>query len=790
MADHTIELRKVSKYYAGEDTVSLGFSRIDLNLDMGDFVAITGESGSGKSTLLNIISGLDTYDEGEMFVCGEDTAGYGTEDYEIYRKTYIGNIFQDFNLINSYSVYQNIETVMLLGGKKKSECKEKILELIDLVGLNEYTKTKASRLSGGQKQRVAIARALAKDAPIIVADEPTGNLDSASAKSVMETLSRVSANKLVVIVTHNYEQAEPYVTRKLTMHDGKIIEDKFIKPPRNLTDNTDESAEFDTEHVEENTRRHSAGRTSRRSARHSADEKAYNSMRKGSELRLGLRNSFNLPTKFLLLLIVYLFVTTSVLSQYASTKNSSHEGDLLGFNNFFVNSDTRRIVVTKEDKTSFTNEEITKIEKIKNIEYVVPNDLALDKGVNFTIGDFYVEGSVYPTNMVDENKLKYGSMPKNDYEIVIETDPSNSSYEEIVKNGKSMVGKKVVLEDMDGMQTYKFGHPVRIAGIIIDDNTGENVASAMYGYSKVYISESMQNKMLITMMASSSRTEINFNGTKVKNSGEYEKSLYSSDKVPKGQAYILEDQSGYYNEGRAVGEDIKVKAENIYFESKISLEVGAVITSQNSKALLGIDKEEILGYNNCIFMNDKDFNTLFDKGNYQISAFMDNELKSDDTVETLNGMGYKTLLLKDTLTDITGGFSFVIQLMTYLRLILGFVVLFYIAYAVIKLIMRSRNSYYSTLRILGATKKNTDIILRVELIIMMTIAYMIDIIFVLLVKKGIINIRTISKHLMFLTVYDYVILAVLLLVMSLLLSSRYSRKIFNKSAMKTFREEV
>ena len=146
---HTIELKRVSKYYAGEDSVSMGFSRIDLNLDIGEFVAITGESGSGKSTLLNVISGLDTYEEGEMFVCGEDTSAYSTEDYELYRKTYIGNIFQDFNLINSYTVYQNIEVVMLLSGKKKSEIKRRAYELIDLVGLSKYRRTKVSKLSGG-----------------------------------------------------------------------------------------------------------------------------------------------------------------------------------------------------------------------------------------------------------------------------------------------------------------------------------------------------------------------------------------------------------------------------------------------------------------------------------------------------------------------------------------------------------------------------------------------------------------------------------------------------------------
>lgn len=777
---HTIELKKVSKYYAGEDTVSLGFSRIDLSLDMGEFVVITGESGSGKSTLLNIISGLDTYDEGEMFVCGEDTAGYGTEDYEIYRKTYIGNIFQDFNLINSYTVYQNIETVMLLDGKKKRECRKRILELIDLVGLNEYTGTKASKLSGGQKQRVAIARALAKDAPIIVADEPTGNLDSVSAKSVMETLSEVSKNKLVVIVTHNYEQAEPYATRKLTMHDGKIIENKSIRPHRNQ--------QIDNEEYIDPEGRSSVGR---RSARRKAESKEYSSMRKGSEIRLALRNTFNLPTKFMLLLIVYLFVSTAVLSQYASTKNSSHESDILGYNMYFANCDVSRTVITKQDKTAFSEEEIDEIAKIKNIDYVVPNDLALDKGVSFRAsGDYYVDGLVYPIKLVKEKELTYGNMPKNDYEIIVKTDPSNASYNDISQSRESMIGKKVVLNEMTGMESYKFGRPVKIAGIIIGDGKEEETSAPMFGYSKVYMSDKMQSKMLTTMMASSSRMELNFNGNKVKSNGEYEKSVYSSSKVPKGEAYILEDQTGYYKDGKAVGGDVKVKAENIYFKSKLNLEVGAVVTTKNSEKLLGINKEEIQGYFNCIFINVKDYNKLFDKGNYQISAFMVNEIKSDETVKTLNDMGYKTLLIKDTLTDITGGFAFVIQLITYLRLIIGFIILFYIAYAVIKLIMRSRNSYYSTLRILGATKKNTDNILRIELLVMMLIAYLIDLGFIILLKKGIIDVKMITKQLMFLAPYDYAILAILLLVMSLMLANRYSRKIFNKSAMKTFREEV
>ena len=169
---------------------------------------------------------------------------------------------------------------------------------------------------------------------------------------------------------------------------------------------------------------------------------------------------------------------------------------------------------------------------------------------------------------------------------------------------------------------------------------------------------------------------------------------------------------------------------------------------------------------------------------------MENETNSDETLALLNEKGYKTLALKETLTDMTGGYSFVLQMITYARLIIEFVILFYIAYAVIRLIMRSRNQYYSTLRILGATKRNTDTILRIELLLMMLIAYSVDILFVVLVRKGYIQLEQVNKLLYYLTLRDYAVLAVLLLLMSLLIAGRYSRKIFTKSAMKAFREEA
>ena len=168
-----LKLSNVSKFYYSKGVIAAGFSKVNLEFKIGEFVAITGESGSGKSTLLNVISGLDTYEEGEMYINGEETSHYSEKDFENFRRKYISNIFQTFNLINSYTVYQNIELVLLLNGYKKRKIKKKVLELIKKVDLYNFRNTKVSKLSGGQKQRVAIARALAKETPVIIADEPT-----------------------------------------------------------------------------------------------------------------------------------------------------------------------------------------------------------------------------------------------------------------------------------------------------------------------------------------------------------------------------------------------------------------------------------------------------------------------------------------------------------------------------------------------------------------------------------------------------------------------------------------
>lgn len=222
-----IRLTDVSKYYRSNQNVTLGLHKINLEFHPGEFAVITGESGSGKSTLLNVISGSDSYDEGEMYIEGQETSCYDKADWEQYRREKISFIYQNYNLIDSFTVLQNVKSALLIRIPQmdEKEADRKALEYIRKVGLEKQAKKKASHLSSGQKQRLSIARALAKETEIIVADEPTGNLDAQNSKEVVQLLSELSKDRLVIMVTHNYDEVGQFATRKIRMYDGEVAED-------------------------------------------------------------------------------------------------------------------------------------------------------------------------------------------------------------------------------------------------------------------------------------------------------------------------------------------------------------------------------------------------------------------------------------------------------------------------------------------------------------------------------------------------------------------------------------
>lgn len=228
-----IELKNVSKYYSNDGIVTLGLRNINLSLGKNEIVAITGDSGSGKSTLLNVICGMDTYDEGEMFFCGNETSHFNQNEMDYYRKKHIGFIYQNYNIIDSYTVLENVMLPMLINGKPYKKAKERALELIEKVGLTKRCKNKGTKLSGGEKQRCIIARALASECEILACDEPTGNLDSKSGAEIIKLIQEVAEDKLVLIVTHNYEEVEKIITRRIKISDGEVVEDYSIKTVEN-----------------------------------------------------------------------------------------------------------------------------------------------------------------------------------------------------------------------------------------------------------------------------------------------------------------------------------------------------------------------------------------------------------------------------------------------------------------------------------------------------------------------------------------------------------------------------
>ena len=203
-----LQIKKISKQYKTGDLIQNALSDVSLNFRDNEFVSILGPSGSGKTTLLNIIGGLDRYDKGDLIINNVSTKHYKDRDWDSYRYHTIGFVFQSYNLIPHQTVLANVELALTIGGISNKERKKRALEALDKVGLKEQAHKKPNQMSGGQMQRVAIARALVNNPDILLADEPTGALDTETSVQVMELFKQVANDRLVIMVTHNPELAE------------------------------------------------------------------------------------------------------------------------------------------------------------------------------------------------------------------------------------------------------------------------------------------------------------------------------------------------------------------------------------------------------------------------------------------------------------------------------------------------------------------------------------------------------------------------------------------------------
>ena len=220
-----LELKNISKKYIVADTAVHALKNVNIEFRKSEFVSILGPSGCGKTTLLNIVGGLDRYSSGDLIIKGVSTKNFKDKDWDTYRNHSVGFVFQSYNLISHQTVLENVELALTLSGVSKKERQKKAIEALKSVGLGDKIHNKPNQLSGGQMQRVAIARAIVNNPEIILADEPTGALDTVTSTQIMKILKKISKRRLVIMVTHNSDLAQKYSTRIIKLLDGEKTND-------------------------------------------------------------------------------------------------------------------------------------------------------------------------------------------------------------------------------------------------------------------------------------------------------------------------------------------------------------------------------------------------------------------------------------------------------------------------------------------------------------------------------------------------------------------------------------
>ena len=584
-----------------------------------------------------------------------------------------------------------------------------------------------------------------------------GNLDSNSSKDVIELLKKVAKDKLVIVVTHNFEQVEQYATRVIKMHDGKIVENKVIKQ------------------VE---------------APEKVKESKYNKITIGNKYRLGIRNTFNIVTKFLLLLAVFLFITVALLSEYASFAQTEYETNKYGYNYYFRDLSDNRILIKKADGTYFTQEDYNKIGQIENVDYIVEDDLLIDSQFTISKDDIYFYGRMQNYNFY-KGTLTEGRVPENKYEIILKI-PEDYYY---VRDGfDNILEKEFEIRDNTTNET-KTEYKLKIVGIEIYDN------DSLYGNSwdtEFYVGEEVIEDFRKDINQAYSKVKTLFNGKYYQNQiGSSYFRILPSDKVEKGNAIVSEELNSLAPNYRAKNRELKIFVENIYYQEELTVKIYNTYTKNSFTKLTGYKEYDL--YNGSIFINKEEYINFYNKEPYQSSIYIKDEEKLEETIielEQINmevSQGEKSLIAQSIKNFKINDNLEILQIIKIFKLVVTCILilaLFFISYFIIRIILKSRNVYFTTLRMLGATTKDVKRILDIELFINSSLAYLSFMVLIALTKYGVINVEFISNLVEFLSFREYALMYVILIVMSRLISRRFSKKIFKKSAIKTYNEEV
>ncbi len=446
-----IELKRLSKYYVDHESVTRALDRVDLVFRRGEFVVVTGASGSGKSTLLNVISGLDDYEEGEMLIEGSETSHYSREDFERHRRQNIGFIFQDYNIVDAYTTYENVEAALLFSGADASDRRGRIKRIIERVGLEDQMHQKTSELSGGEKQRVAIARALAKDAPIIIADEPTGNLDKDSGENILSLLKELSEDKLVLLVSHSADIARTHATRHVRLFDGRVIEDRAFSEAgieKPIRQEHEETLSFSL------------------------------------WVKIALKNLKAMPRRTLFTGLIALGIVVAFSFVYGAYVEQTHAGTT-SFHPHFSNPAANRVVVTR-DGGAFDETAMESLEAMEGVRAVIPYDTILDERLHIladTRQAFHRTVYFQHAAALESGALDVGRPPEKAEEIIIRGDVRVGETVEVPMSHTSLFVDREVLDALE----------FEIVGVIEADSV-----SAVYFHDDFFDTSAARFRALFT----------------------------------------------------------------------------------------------------------------------------------------------------------------------------------------------------------------------------------------------------------------------------------------------------
>lgn len=586
-----ISLSNVNKSYYADTSVTQALRGVSLSFEMGEFVTITGESGSGKSTLLNIIAGLENIDEGEMFIDGAPTSRYDDSDWEAYRRNSISYVFQDYGIIGHYSTIDNIISALLPLGVSFEEAKQRAVKYLEKVGLAGFEKSKASELSSGQKQRLSIARALSKDTGIILLDEPTGNLDSETGEQIVVLLKELSRECLIIMITHNYAQAEPYATRKIQIHDGMVVSD--IKANERETEPTDRKV------IEQ---------------------------KKTQEHKLSWYFALlNIRTQKARAVFLTVFLLIMNALSYLLIGQIGTQRDDIFTRQYqkkaFAREDDTRLVIKKSDGSDLNLEDL---ERIKALKYVRTADICdVCNDINFYFDEKkdyeYIYGWAFrgaktvTVNFLNEDRfmmsdsaiseadLKWGSLPQSRDEIVI------------YSNAEKMIGKTVTVyfrakNIWDNTEYYKAR--LKIVGILKEET------------EQVYFS-----KELCMMLASS----IDIGELRLC----YDYDLVMQD-YKKKYLYVPLFDTALHGSDVYLGEKAEVK---LYGTNPFVYIADGTTTEMNLK----VSRLTHESSGKFIMLSEEKFYELYEPRYKQASVYLEHYSKTDQLIGKLEKMGYSAV---------------------------------------------------------------------------------------------------------------------------------------------------